>query len=94
MKNNELPTPLESAKNTASQAIAQASAMAFADATDNLRNISSISTTAIGVALSRFIENGDMINLEAIEQASKVVKNSIESFRIIGEQAKDTIRKE
>jgi len=92
MKENEPPKPLDSAQNTASQSIAQSSAMALSDATDNLRNISSISTTAIGVALSRFIESGDMRNLEAIDQANKVVKNSIDSFKVIGEQVKSTIR--
>jgi hypothetical protein len=92
MKENEPPKPLDSAQNTASQSIAQSSAMALSDATDNLRNISSISTTAIGVALSRFIESGDMRNLEAIDQANKVVKNSIDSFKVIGDQVKNTIK--
>ncbi|PQJ55648.1 hypothetical protein BTO01_22385 [Vibrio jasicida] len=85
------PKPVESAKNTATQSIAQSSAMALSDATDNLRNISSIGTTAIAVALSQFIETGDSKYLDGIDKANAVVDNAISNFSEIGKKAKENI---
>ncbi|WP_318409234.1 hypothetical protein [Photobacterium leiognathi] len=83
--------PIESAKHTATQSIAQSSAMALSDATDNLRNISSIGTTAIAVALSQFIETGDKKYLDGIEKAGEIVTNTISNFSEISTKAKENI---
>ncbi|CAM3924032.1 hypothetical protein [Vibrio aquimaris] len=88
---NEPPKPIESAKNTATQSIAQSSAMALSDATDNLRNLSSIGTTAIGVALGQFIETGDPKYLEGIDKAGEVVNQAISNFSELGTRAKENI---
>ncbi|MUK39197.1 hypothetical protein GNP82_16720 [Aliivibrio fischeri] len=88
---NKPTNPIESAKNNATQSIAHSSAMALSDATDNLRNLSSIGTTAIGVALSQFIETGDSKYLDGIDKAGEVVTQAINNFSEIGTKVKENI---
>ena len=75
-----------SAVNTAQQSIAQSTALALADATDNLRNLNTLSTTAIGVALSQYIETGDSKFSEIIQEAQQVVTRGTENFSAVGEK--------
>jgi hypothetical protein len=75
-----------SAVNNAQQSIAQSTALALADATDNLRNLNTLSTTAIGVALSQYIETGDSAFSEIIEEAQQVVTRGVENFGTVGEK--------
>lgn len=71
---------------SAQQSIAQSSALAMADATDNLRNLNTLSTTAIGVALAQFIETGDPKYSSMIEEAQKVVTTGADQFGHVGQQ--------
>ncbi|BFM50404.1 hypothetical protein [Marinomonas sp. THO17] len=80
------PDPDTSAFHAATQSVAQSTAMALADATDNLRNLNTLSTTAIGTALSQLLETGDSKYLEVIEQAQKIVVNGTENFGAVGEK--------
>ncbi|AWB67498.1 hypothetical protein C2869_14085 [Saccharobesus litoralis] len=77
----------DSAVNSAQQSIAQSTALALADATDNLRNLNTLSTTAIGVALSQFIETGDTKFCDVIQEAQMVVTRGAENFSVVGEKA-------
>lgn len=86
MNNKQPPLPSVSAVNNAHQSIAQSTAMALADATDNLRNINTLSTTAIGVALSQYIETGDPKFSTVIEDAQALVSRGAENFGKVGEQ--------
>lgn len=83
---NQAPEANESAVNSAQQSIAQSTALAMADATDNLRNLNTLSTTAIGVALSQFLETGDSKYVEAISTAQSIVSQGAENFSVVGEK--------
>lgn len=78
--------PSESAANNAKQSIAQSTALAMSDATDNLRNLNTLSSTAIGVALSQFIETGDPKFSAVIHEAQDVVTRGVENFGAVGEK--------
>jgi hypothetical protein len=70
------------------QFVAQAAAMAVQDATDNLRNVSTISTTAIGMAMAQLMSTGDAQTWwPVIEAAQGLVKSSAADFQKIGENA-------
>lgn len=87
MKNLNTPPELEqSAFNSAHQSVSQSSALALSDATDNLRNLNTLSTTAIGTALSQLLETGDLKYVQVIEQAQKVVTSGAENFGVVGEK--------
>jgi len=73
--------------------VAQAAAMAVQDATDNLRNISTMSTTAIGVAMTQLVSSGDIQTWGPILQvAQTLVRNCAVDFQTIGTQAADVLR--
>ena len=54
---------------------------------DNLRNISTITTTTISVALAQLLETGDPKYVEVIDNAQKVMNNTIENFAQVGEKS-------
>ncbi|NVK72143.1 hypothetical protein C0J08_20200 [Marinomonas sp. CT5] len=83
---NAPPDADMSALNAANQSVAQSTAMALADATDNLRNLNTLSTTAIGTALSQLLETGDTKYMDIITQAQNVVSNGAENFGAVGEK--------
>lgn len=74
------------AVNSAQQSIAQSSALAIADAIDNLRNLNTLSTTAIGVALSQLVDTCDTKYCSVIEEAQKVVTRGAENIGTVGEK--------
>lgn len=78
--------PAYTAVNNAQQSIAQSTALALSDATDNLRNLNTLSTTAIGVALSQYIESGDPKFSEVLQEAQNVVTRGVENFGGVGEK--------
>ncbi|UAA37891.1 hypothetical protein KIH87_14485 [Paraneptunicella aestuarii] len=71
----------------AHQAVAQSTAIAIQDASDNLRNLSTITTTTIGIALAKLLATGDTKYATVIEEAQKVLTKGAESFADIGEKA-------
>ncbi|OUS25021.1 hypothetical protein A9Q99_22505 [Gammaproteobacteria bacterium 45_16_T64] len=83
---NQPPEPGQTAVSNAQQSIAQSTALALADATDNLRNLNTLSTTAIGVALSQYIETGDTKFSDIIQEAQQVVTRGAENFSAVGEK--------
>lgn len=65
--------------------VAQAAAMAVQDATDNLRNVSTMSTTAIGVAMTQLISSGDYDTWQPVVSiAQGLVKSCADDFQNIG----------
>jgi|TARA_B110000240_G_C13350136_1_gene389383 hypothetical protein len=68
----------------AQQSVAQSSAIAIQDATDNLRNLSTITTTAIGVALAQLLATKDSKYAEIIEEAQKVMEKGTKNFAEVG----------
>jgi len=72
--------------------VAQSTAIAVQDAVANLRNLNSISATAIGVSLAQYIQTGDYKFVCAITQANKVANNAAENFGKIGVEAGKVLR--
>lgn len=75
------------ARECAQKAVAQSTSIAVQDAADNLRNLSTISTTAIGVAMAKFIATGDPKYVAVIAEAERVATNAVEHFGQVGETA-------
>lgn len=75
----------QSGAGKAFQFVAQSAAMAVQDATDNLRNMSILSSTAIGVAMTQLMSSGDVKTwIPVIAAAQEVVKQSAADFKTIG----------
>ncbi len=81
----------EEGAGKAFQSVAQSTALAIQDAADNLRNINSISATAIGVAMAQFLETKDPAYAQAIDLATKMSVDAANTFRIIGTNAADVL---
>lgn len=71
----------------AQQSVAQSSAIAVQDASDHLRNISTISSTAIGVALAQLLATGDPKYADVITQAQNALTSASEHFADVGEKS-------
>ena len=78
-------TVLTSGAGKAYQSVAQTAAIAIQDAADNLRNISTIATTATGVAMAEYLATGqpDMQAFLAITKT--MMANATADFAAIGE---------
>lgn len=75
------------------QSVAQSAAIAVQDATDNLRNVSTISTTALGVAMAQLLASGDPKHIEAIAMAQGMMKQATSDFTNISEAAANVANK-
>lgn len=71
------------------QMVAQSMAIAIQDATDHLRNISTISSTAVAVATEQMIANPDKFEQysKILDKAQYSVTKATCSFKTIGEDA-------
>lgn len=77
-----------SGSGKAYQSVSQSSAIAVQDATDTLRNISAMATTAMGVAISQMLSTGDVDTYKGvIDAANSMVSNSTDNFAKVGENA-------
>ena len=74
----------DEAAGRAYQLIAQSAAIAVQDATDALRNITTVATTAAGVAMAQFLASGDPACLEVLGHARKMVDDAIADYAAIG----------
>jgi hypothetical protein len=82
----------EEGAGKAYQSVAQSTALAIQDATDNLRNINSISATAIGVSMAQFLETKDPVYIQAIETATKMSADAANTFMLIGTNAATVLK--
>jgi hypothetical protein len=82
----------EEGAGKAYQSVAQSMALAIQDATDNLRNINTISATAIGVSMAQFLETKDPVYAQAIELAMKMSVEAASNFKTIGTNAADVLK--
>jgi len=62
------------------QDVAAAAAIAIQDATDMLRNVSTIATTAIGTALAELIATGEPRAMEALSAAQGTIRQATEDY--------------
>ncbi|MEA1672210.1 hypothetical protein [Nitrospirillum sp. BR 11163] len=83
---------LTSGAGKAYQSVAQSAAIAVQDATDTLRNLSTIATTAAGVAIAQFIATGEPKYAAALEQAKGLLKTASEDFSDIGTAASNVLK--
>jgi len=78
---------LTSGAGKAYQSVAQSTAIAVQDATDALRNISTIATTAMGVAMAQLLATGDQKYATALDKAKELVQDATEDYAKIGSAA-------
>jgi hypothetical protein len=74
------------------QSVAQSTAIAVQDAADTLRNMSTIATTAIGVAMAQFLATQNPIYLLVFIEAQKVMTNANANFTSTGTAAGQILR--
>ncbi|MGD3369612.1 hypothetical protein QT497_04945 [Xanthomonas citri pv. citri] len=78
---------LTSGAGKAYQSVAQSTAIAVQDATDALRNVSTIATTAVGVAMAQYLATGDDKYVTALNQAQALMQGATDDFARIGSAA-------
>ena len=76
-----------SGSGKAFQSVSQSAAMAVQDATQNLRNVSTISSTAIGVAMAQYLSTGDEKYKKVLDEAKTMMSQAATDFRDIGNYA-------
>jgi hypothetical protein len=70
------------------QSVAQSTALAVQDATDALRNVSTMATTAAGVALAQILATGDAKQYQpTLDSAQAIMAQAITDFGNIGKAA-------
>ncbi len=69
------------------QSVAQSMAIAVQDATDGLRNTTTMATTAMGVALAQFLATKDEEYLKAIAPAQGMITASTTTLTTVGTTA-------
>lgn len=69
------------------QSVAQSAAIAVQDATDSLRNISTISMTAMGVAIAQLLATGEPKYATVIQQATQMMTDGATFFKTVGQDA-------
>jgi hypothetical protein len=78
---------LTSGAGKAYQSVAQSAAIAVQDATDGLRNVSTIATTAAGVAMAQFLATGEDKYAKALGYAQDLMSNATKDYAAIGAAA-------
>ncbi len=75
------------------QSVAQSMALAVQDATDHLRNISTVATTAVAVATEMMISDPEKFGqyVKIINQAQESVNKAATTFKDIGTDAGDVL---
>jgi len=83
---------LTSGAGKAYQSVAQSSAIAVQDAADALRNVSTIATTAAGVAMAQYLATGLPKYKEVIQEAQTMVTGATQDFKAIGDAAAHVLK--
>jgi hypothetical protein len=83
---------LTSGAGKAYQSVAQSAAIAIQDAADALRNVSTIATTASGVAMAQLLATGEPKYAEALVTAQGMMKSATEDFAQIGAAASTILK--
>jgi len=83
---------LTSGAGKAYQSVAQSSAIAVQDATDTLRNISTIATTAMGVAMAQLLATGEPKYADAITTAQGMLSAATTEYANIGVAASTVLK--
>lgn len=78
---------LTSGAGKAYQSVAQSSAIAVQDAADALRNITTIATTAAGVAMAQYLATKDPKYKDVLAEAQQMMKSATDDFSAVGQAA-------
>jgi hypothetical protein len=82
---------LTSGAGKAYQSVAQSTAIAIQDATDALRNISTIATTATGVVVAQLLA-GDEKNSPMLQQIQSIMASATQDYVAIGQAATQILK--
>lgn len=74
------------------QAVAQSAAIAVQDAADALRNVSTIATTAAGVAMAQYLATGDEKYARVLTQTQTMMQGATEDFTRVGSAAANVLK--
>lgn len=74
------------------QSVAQSTAIAVQDATDHLRNVNTITATALGVAMAQLLATGESKYAQAAELAQKMSLEAANTFKVTGTNAADVLK--
>ena len=74
------------------QSVAQSAAIAVQDAADALRNISTIATTAVGVAMAQYLATGEKKYADAMNQAQLLMQGATSDFTAVGTAAATVLK--
>ncbi len=83
---------LTSGAGKAYQAVAQSTALAIQDAADTLRNLSTIATTAAGVAMAQLLATGDQKYATTLQEAQKLMQSATTDFSNVGTAASTVLK--
>jgi hypothetical protein len=83
---------MTSGAGKAYQSVAQSSAIAVQDSADAMRNISTIATTAIGVAMAQFLATKDPTYVAVINAAQAAMAQATLEFGQVGATAATVIK--
>lgn len=83
---------MTSGAGKAYQSVAQSTAIAVQDSADALRNLSTIATTAIGVAMAQLLATKDVKYVEVIAAAQQVMTQANVEFGQVGATAASVIK--
>jgi len=84
---------LTSGAGKAYQSVAQSTALAVQDAADALRNVSTMATTAAGVALAQILATGQAeLYQPTLDSAQSIMTNAIADFGKIGMAAGEILK--
>ena len=74
------------------QSVAQSTAIAVQDAADYLRNVNTIGTTAMGVAMAQLLATKDTFYSQVLEQARQLTSEAATNFNSIGSSAASVLK--
>ncbi|KAG0912768.1 hypothetical protein G6F31_021463 [Rhizopus arrhizus] len=74
------------------QSVAQSAAIAVQDAADALRNVSTIATTAAGVAMAQYLATGDEKYARVLTQAQPMLPGATAAFTRVGSAAATVLK--
>jgi hypothetical protein len=83
---------ITSGAGKAYQSVAQSTAIAVQDAADALRNVSTIATTAVGVAMAQLLATGEDKYAKAITTAQQLMVGATADFTNIGAAAAQVLK--
>ncbi|WP_422506080.1 hypothetical protein [Stenotrophomonas sp. GZD-301] len=83
---------LTSGAGKAYQSVAQSAAIAVQDAADALRNVSTIATTAAGVAMAQYLATGEDKYAKALTQAQSLMQGATDDFARVGTAAATVLK--